>query len=67
MLCLRSNVPNTCTQGLEVLKTIHDVPKEIKPKFYKLCEIAFDKLKDEKLVMNKADFPSDWDDSKFDY
>ena len=50
MLCLRSNVPNTCLQDL---KTIHKIPEAMRPAFHKLCKIAFDMLKDNKLVLNE--------------
>ena len=45
VLCLRSNVPNTCLQDLAKFKTIHKIPEAMRPAFHKLCKIAFDMLK----------------------
>ena len=53
VLCLRSNVPNTCLQDLAKFKTIHKIPEAMGPAFHKLCKIAFDMLKDNKLVLNE--------------
>ena len=53
VLCLRSNVPNTCLQDLAKFKTVHKIPEAIRPAFHKLCKIAFDMLKDNKLVLNE--------------
>ena len=53
VLCLRSNVPNTCLQDLAKFKTIHKIPEAMKLAFHKLCKIAFDTLKDNKLVLNE--------------
>ena len=53
VLCLRSNVPNTCLQDLAKFKTIHKIPEAMRPAFHKLCKIAFDMLKDNKLVLNE--------------
>ena len=59
VLCLRSNVPDTCAQDLEKFKTIHNVPEKVKPIFHKLCKLAFDMLEDSKLLLNKEDMPDD--------
>ena len=56
VLCLRSNVPDTCLQDLENFKTIHDMPEKMKSLFDKLCKTAFDILKDNKLVMHEEEF-----------
>ena len=53
VLCLRSNIPNTSPQDLAKFKTIHSIPGTMKPAFHKLCKIAFDMLKDNKLVLNE--------------
>ena len=53
VLCVRSNIPNTSPQDLAKFKTIHNIPGTIKPAFHKLCKMAFDKLKDNKLVLNQ--------------
>ena len=53
VLCLRSNIPNTCPQDLAKFKTIHNIPDTVRPAFHKLCKIAFDMLKDNKLVLNE--------------
>ena len=53
VLCLCSNVPNTCLQDLAKFKTIHKIPEAMRPAFHKLCKIAFDMLKDNKLVLNE--------------
>ena len=50
VLCLRSNVPDACLQDF---KTIHKIPEAMRPAFHKLCKIAFDMLKDNKLVLNE--------------
>ena len=56
VLCLRSNVPDTCLQDLDKFETIHDIPEKMKSLFDKLCKTAFDMLKDNKLVMHKEEF-----------
>ena len=53
VLCLRSNIPNTCLKDLAKFKTIHKIPEAMRPAFHKLCKIAFDMLKDNKLVLNE--------------
>ena len=53
VLCLRSHVPNTCLQDLAKFKTIHKIPEAMRPSFHKLCKIAFNMLKDNKLVLNE--------------
>ena len=62
VLCLRSNVPDTCFQDLENFKTIHDIPEKMKSLFVKLCKIAFDMLKDNKLAMHEEEFSIVQDD-----
>ena len=56
LLCLRSNVPDTCLQDLAKFKTIHNIPEKMRSLFDKLCKTAFDMLKDNKLVMHEVDF-----------
>ena len=56
VLYLRSNVPDTCRQDLAKFKTIHDIPKNMRSLFGKLCKTAFDMLKDNKLVMHEEEF-----------
>ena len=53
VLCLRSNIPKTSPQDLAKLKSIHSIPDTMRPAFHKLCKIAFDMLKDNKLVLNE--------------
>ena len=55
VLCLRSNIPNASPQDLAKFKTIHNIPEAIRPAFQKLCQIAFDMLKDNKLVLNEEE------------
>ena len=55
VLCLRSNVPNMCLQDLAKFKTIHNIPETVRPAFDQLCKIAFDMLKDKKLVLNEEE------------
>ena len=55
VLCLRSNVPNTCLQDLAKFTTIHNIPETMKPVFDQLCKKAFDMLKDNKLVLNEEE------------
>ena len=55
VLCIRSNIPNTSPQDLAKFKTIHSIPGTMRPAFHKLCKIAFDMLKDNKLVLNKVE------------
>ena len=56
VLYLRSNVPDTCLQDLAKFETIHNIPKNMRSLFDKLCKTAFDMLKDNKLVMHKEEF-----------
>ena len=60
VICLRSHIP---TQDLTKFKTIHNIPGTIKPVFYKLCKIAFDMLKDNKLVLNEEELEVMQDES----
>ena len=53
LLCLRSHVPDVCLQDLAKFKSIQNLPKRMKPIFDKLCSLAFDMLKDNKLVLNE--------------
>ena len=55
VLCLRSNIPNASIQDLTNFKTIHNIPGTMRPTFHKLCKIAFDMLKDNKLVLNEEE------------
>ena len=55
VLCLRSNIPNASPQDLAKFKIIHNVPSIIRPAFQKLCKVAFDMLKDNKLVLNEEE------------
>ena len=51
VLWLRSNIPDMCLHDLSKFKTIHNIPDTMRPAFHKLCKIAFDMLKDNKLVL----------------
>ena len=62
VLCLRSNVPDVCLQDLAKFKTISNVPRQMRPIFNKLCKIAFDMLKDNKLLLNEEKFEVFQDD-----
>ena len=53
VLFLRSHIPNTSPQDLAKFKTIHNIPGTMRPAVHKLCKIAFDMLKDNKLVLNE--------------
>ena len=55
LLCLRSHVPDVCRQDLAKFKSIQNLPKRMKPIFDKLCSLAFDMLKDNKLVLNEEE------------
>ena len=55
VLCLRSHVPNVCLQNLAKFKTIQNIPVEMKPVFDQLCSLAFDMLRDNKLVLNEGE------------
>ena len=55
LLCLRSHVPDVCLQDLAKFKSIQNLPKRMKPIFGKLCSLAFDMLKDNKLVLNEEE------------
>ena len=55
LLCLRSHVPDVCLQDLAKFKSIQNLPKRMKPIFDKLCSLAFDMLKDSKLVLNEEE------------
>ena len=51
VLWLRSNIPTMCLHDLSKFKTIHNMPDAMRPAFYKLCKIAFDMLKDNRLML----------------
>ena len=53
VLCLRSNIPNVSPEDLAKFKTIHKIPGTMRPAFHRHCKIAFDMLKDNKLVLNE--------------
>ena len=53
VLCLRSHIPNASPEYLAKFKTIHNIPGTMRPAFHRLCKIAFDMLKDNKLVLNE--------------
>ena len=53
VICLRSNIPNTSSQDLAKFEAIHDIPGTMRPAFHRLCKIAFDMLRDSKLVLNE--------------
>ena len=55
LLCLRSHVPDVYRQDLAKFKSIQNLPKRMKPIFDKLCSLAFDMLKDNKLVLNEEE------------
>ena len=55
LLCLRSHVPDVCLQDLAKFKSIQNLPNRMKPIFDKLCSLAFDMLKDNKLVLNEEE------------
>ena len=55
VLCLRSHVPDVCLQNLTKFKTIQNIPVEMKPVFDQLCSLAFDMLRDNKLVLNEGE------------
>ena len=55
LLCLRSHVPDVCHQDLAQFKSIQNLPERMKPVFDKLCSLAFDMLKDNKLVLNEEE------------
>ena len=55
VLCLRSNVPGISLQDLAEFTTIHSIPEKARSLFHKLCKIAFDMLKDKRLVLNKEE------------
>ena len=53
LLYVCSNVPETCRQDIEEFNTLGDIPKVLKPVFSKLCKIAYDMLRDNKLVFDE--------------
>ena len=55
VLCLRSHVPDVCLQNLAKFKTIQNIPVEMKPVFDQLCSLAFDMLRDNKLVFSEGE------------
>ena len=55
LLCLRSHVPDVCRQDLEEFTSIQNMPTKMKPVFHKLCNLAFDMLKDKKLTLHKKE------------
>ena len=62
LLCLRSYVLDVYPQDLAKFKTIQNLPKRIKPIFDKLCSLAFDMLKDNKLMLNEEEIEVMQDD-----
>ena len=62
VLCLRSNIPNICLQDLGKFEAISSIPEKMKLLFQKLCKMAFDMLKDNKLVLNEEEFDFSQDD-----
>ena len=62
LLCLRSHVPDVCLQDLAKFKSIQNLPKRMKPIFDKLCSLAFDMLKDNKLMLNEEEIEVMQDD-----
>ena len=56
VLCLRSHVPDVCLEDLEEFTTIQNIPTKVKPIFHKFCKVAFDMLKDNKLVLSNKEF-----------
>ena len=62
VLCLRSHVPDVCLQNLAKFKTIQSIPVEMKSVFDQLCSLAFDMLRDNKLVLNEEDIEVIQDD-----
>ena len=55
LLCLRSHVPDVCHRDLVKFTTLQNIPKTMKLIFDKLCSLAFNMLKDNKLVLNKEE------------
>ena len=55
LLCLRSNVPDASVQDLKNFKTLYDIPEKMRSAFHNLCKIAFNMLKDNKLVLSKEE------------
>ena len=55
VLCLRSHVPDVCLHNLAKFKTIQNIPVEMKPVFDQLCSLAFDMLRDNKLLLNEGE------------
>ena len=53
LLYIRSNTPDTCREDIEKFHALNDVPKILQPIFSKLCKIAYDMLRDNKLVFNE--------------
>ena len=53
LLYIRSNIPGTCRKDIEKFHTLNDVPKILQPIFSKLCKIAYDLLRDKKLMFNE--------------
>ena len=55
VLCLRSNIPNASPQDLAKFNSIHNIPGTMRPTFHRLCKIAFDMLKGNKLMLNEVE------------
>ena len=53
LLYIRSNTPDTCRKDIEEFHTLSDVPKILQPIFSKLCKIAYDMSRNNKLVFNE--------------
>ena len=62
VLYLRSHLPDVCVQDLEEFTTIKNVPKNVKRIFDNICKVAFNMLKDNKLILNKKEFEVMQDD-----
>ena len=48
-----SNVPDTCRKNIKEFNTLSDIPEILKPLFGKLCKIAYDMLREQKLVFGE--------------
>ena len=53
LLYICSNISDTCHKNIEEFHTLNDVPKILQPIFSKLCKIAYDLLRDKKLMFNE--------------
>ena len=55
MLCLYSNVSDAYRQDLRKCETLCNMPENLKSLFHTFCKIAFDMLKDERLILNEEE------------